>query len=326
MRKSRLAVPAALLLICSQASADPASAEALLQQMQSAAHTHNFELSMVKVRQGRIESLRYSHAVIKGQQVAHLTHLDGQNIEFLQRADDYTFFEYGHSPYTLKGARFPGIWSSLQRVPLDQLIHSYDVVLAGRSRVAGQVSQVVRLVPRDGDKYGFVVWIDEESQLLLRVDMLDREGNLVEQVLGVDLDLFTAPPAWLSKLAAAPQPPALALEEAYQAPQQDLGWRITWLPDGFTLKSRDRHRLVATNVPVDYMMASDGLVDLSVYVARADPKQSVRQQLIRQGATTLVSFVNEVGVEITVVGEVPAETAKRIAESIKPISRNEAVQ
>ncbi|MBZ6067005.1 MucB/RseB C-terminal domain-containing protein [Aeromonas schubertii] len=326
MRKSRLAVSAALFLICSQASADPASAEALLQQMQSASHHRHFELSMVKVRQGRIESLRYSHTIIKGQQVAHLTHLDGQNIEFLQRADDYTFFEAGHSPYTLKGARFPGIWSALQRVPLDQLTRSYDVVMAGRSRVAGQVSQVVRLVPRDGEKYGFVLWLDEESHLLLRVDMIDREGNLVEQVLGVDLDLLTAAPAWLAKLAAESQPPALALEEAYQAPQQELAWRITWLPDGFILKSRDRHRLVATNQPVDYMMASDGLVDLSVYVSRADPQQSVRQQLIRQGATTLVSFVNDVGVEITVVGEVPAETAKRIAESIKPLSRNEAVQ
>ena len=73
-------------------------------------------------------------------------------------------------------------------------------------------------------------------------------------------------------------------------------------------------------------MLSDGLVDLSVYVSRVDPKQAVRQQLIRQGATSLVSFVNEVGVEITVVGEVPAETAKRIAEAVQPLARNEAVQ
>lgn len=73
-------------------------------------------------------------------------------------------------------------------------------------------------------------------------------------------------------------------------------------------------------------MLSDGVVDLSVYVSRVDPKQAVRQQLIRQGATSLVSSVNEVGVEITVVGEVPTETAKRIAESVQPLARNEAVQ
>ena len=47
--------------------------------------------------------------------------------------------------------------------------------------------------------------------------------------------------------------------------------------------SQDRHQLVSTSLPVDYMMLSDGLVDLSVYVSRVDPKQAVRQQLIRQG-------------------------------------------
>ena len=156
--------------------------------------------------------------------------------------------------------------------------------------------------------------------------MVDREGNLVEQVLGVDLDRQSAPAPWLVTLARSKLPDALALEDAYPAPQQTLNWHLTWLPDGFKMLSQDRHQLVSTSLPVDYMMLSDGLVDLSVYVSRVDPKQAVRQQLIRQGATSLVSFVNEVGVEITVVGEVPAETAKRIAEAVQPLARNEAVQ
>ncbi|MDO2949488.1 MucB/RseB C-terminal domain-containing protein [Aeromonas simiae] len=326
MRQSSLVFLVSALLISAQASADDMSAEALLQQMQSAAQTRNYELSMVKVRQGRLESLRYSHAQIDGQPVAHLGHLDGQNVEYLQRGDEFTFFENSHAPYTLKGARFPGIWNALLSAPLNKVLASYDVVLAGRSRVAGLVSQVVRLVPRDGDKYGFMLWLDEESHLLLRVDMVDREGTLVEQMLGVDLDFFTTPPEWLLKLARGKQPKALELNEAYQAPQQVLGWRVTWLPEGFKLKSSDRHQLVATNLAVDYIMASDGLVDFSVYVTRVDPQQSVRHQLIRQGATNLISYVNDVGVEITVVGEIPAETAKKIAESVRPLSRTEATQ
>lgn len=136
----------------------------------------------------------------------------------------------------------------------------------------------------------------------------------------------TRPAPWLVTLARSKLPDALALEDAYPAPQQTLNWHLTWLPDGFKVLSQDRHQLVSTSLPVDYMMLSDGLVDLSVYVSRVDPKQAVRQQLIRQGATSLVSFVNEVGVEITVVGEVPAETAKRIAEAVQPLARNEAVQ
>ncbi|MNC39408.1 Sigma-E factor regulatory protein RseB precursor [compost metagenome] len=247
-------------------------------------------------------------------------------MEYLQRQNEYTFFENTHEPYTLKGARFPGVWSSLVKMPLPRVLESYDPVLAGRSRVAGLVAQVVRLVPKEADKYGFVLWVDEQSHLLLRVDMVDKEGNLVEQVLGVDLDRQPAPAPWLVTLARSKLPDALALEDAYPAPQQTLNWHLTWLPGGFKVLSQDRHQLVSTSLPVDYMMLSDGVVDLSVYVSRVDPKQAVRQQLIRQGATSLVSFVNEVGVEITVVGEVPTETAKRIAESVQPLARNEAVQ
>ncbi|MGL4715381.1 MAG: MucB/RseB C-terminal domain-containing protein [Aeromonas sp.] len=325
MRQSSRILLASFLLITTKASADDKSAEALLQQMQSAVQQQSFELSMVKARQGRLEPIRISHGVINGKEVAHLSYLDGKAIEYLQRHDEYTFFENSHEPYTLKNARFPGIWSTLVAMPLAQVLKSYDPVLAGRSRVAGMVAQVVRLVPKEADRYGFVLWIDEQSKLLLRIDMVEREGNLVEQVLGVDLELQRSTAPWLMALANSEQPSPLALEDAYPAPQQVLNWHISWLPDGFKVQSQDRHQLVTTNMPVDYMMFSDGLVDISVYVSRVDPKQVVRQQLIRQGATSLVSYVNDAGVEITVVGEVPAETAKRIAESVQPLARHQAM-
>ncbi|MGL5304106.1 MAG: MucB/RseB C-terminal domain-containing protein, partial [Aeromonas sp.] len=320
MRQSSRILLASFLLISAKASADNKSAEALLQQMQSAVQQQNFELSMVKARQGRLEPIRISHAVIDGKQIAHLSYLDGKPIEYLQRQNEYTFFENNHDPYTLKNARFPGVWSTLVHMPLARVLQSYDPILAGRSRVAGVVAQVVRLVPKEPDKYGFVLWIDEQSHVLLRIDMVEREGNLVEQVLGVDLLMQRQPAPWLVELAKSTQPAALTLEDAYPAPQQTLNWHITWLPNGFKVLSQDRHQLVTTSMPVDYMMLSDGLVDLSVYVTRVNPAQTVRQQLIRQGATSLMSYVNDAGVEITVVGEVPAETAKRIAESVAPLA------
>ncbi|PJG59658.1 MucB/RseB C-terminal domain-containing protein [Aeromonas cavernicola] len=318
MRQYSRFLLASLLLIGAKASADDKSAEALLQLMQKAVQQQNFELSMVKARQGRLEPIRITHGVIDGKEVAHMSYLDGKAIEYLQRGDEFTFFENSHEPYTLKHARFPGIWSTLVKMSLPRVLQSYDLVLAGRSRVAGLVAQVVRLVPKESSKYGFVLWLDEQSHLLLRVDMVEREGTLVEQVLGVDLALLNAPSPWLVTLYQGQLPAALALEDAYQAPQQQLNWHLTWLPEGFKVLSQDRHQLVTTNVPVDYMMLSDGVVDLSVYVSRNDDKQAVRQQLIRQGATSLVSYVNDAGIEITVVGEVPADTAKQIAESVQP--------
>ena len=122
-------------------------------------------------------------------------------------------------------------------MPLPRVLESYDPVLAGRSRVAGLAAQVVRLVPGEADKYGFVLWIDEQSHLLLRVDMVDREGNLVGAGAGSGSGQAVCPGTWLVTLAKSQLPEALALEDAYPTPQQTLNWHLTWLPDGFKVLS-----------------------------------------------------------------------------------------
>jgi sigma-E factor negative regulatory protein RseB len=90
---------------------------------------------MVKARQGRLEPIRFSHGVIDGK-VAHLSYLDGKAVEFLQRQNEYTFFENTHEPYTLKGRVSRGVVEPGEDAAAP-VLESYDPVLAGRSRVAG---------------------------------------------------------------------------------------------------------------------------------------------------------------------------------------------
>ena len=166
-----------------------------------------------------------------------------------------------------------------------------------------------------------MLWLEQESGLLLRLDLLDREGNLVEQYMGVDLRILAEPSGWLRQLANSRLPAAVSVTEAYQAPQQSLGWAPGWLPAGFSVKSTDRHQLAGTEQFVDYMLLSDGLVDISIYVAGADKNISDGNQVVRQGATSLLGLMNDHKVEVTVVGEVPAETARRIASSLHSLAR-----
>ena len=55
---------------------------------------------------------------------------------------------------------------------------------------------------------------------------------------------------------------------------------------------------------------------MSVYLSKAPPQTEVSQQLVRQGATHLLSVVSPAGADITVVGAIPVEAARKIAESI----------
>lgn len=319
MRLLTLVLLLAALFTCARASTDTPSAEALLQQMQRAYHHYNFELSLIKVRQGTIEPLRFSHAVSEKSELSHLIYLNGRPSEYLKRNNEISFFEAGSDPYTLSGARMPGFWSAVLGMNLEQVLKSYDPVVTGRNRIAGLPVQVVRLAPKDPSKYGFVLWLEQASGLLLRLDLIDEGGNLVEQFMGVDLRIMPEPSSWLLALDKVTLPRAVTTEQAYQAPQQELGWAPGWLPKGFRVMSTDRHPLVGTGEMVDYMMVSDGLVDVSIYLSA--PESGMGQQLVRQGATSLLRLLNDHKVEVTVVGEVPAQTAQRIAESLHSLAK-----
>ncbi|GAB3236212.1 MucB/RseB C-terminal domain-containing protein [Pseudaeromonas pectinilytica] len=319
MRLLTLVLLLAALFTCARASTDTPSAEALLQQMQRAYHHYNFELSLIKVRQGTIEPLRFSHAVSEESELSHLIYLNGRPSEYLKRNNEISFFEAGSDPYTLSGARMPGFWSAVLGMNLEQVLKSYDPVVTGRNRIAGLPVQVVRLAPKDPSKYGFVLWLEQASGLLLRLDLIDEGGNLVEQFMGVDLRIMPEPSSWLLALDKVTLPRAVTTEQAYQAPQQELGWAPGWLPKGFRVMSTDRHPLVGTGEMVDYMMVSDGLVDVSIYLSA--PESGMGEQLVRQGATSLLRLLNDHKVEVTVVGEVPAQTAQRIAESLHSLAK-----
>ena len=129
-----------------------------------------------------------------------------------------------------------------------------------------------------------MLWLEQESGLLLRLDMLDPEGNLVEQYMGVDLRIQPEVSHWLSELAAARLPESIAVQEAYPAPQQPPAWQPGWLPAGFSLVSSDRHQLAFIDRMVDYLLISDGLVDVSIYLMPTDNGRTLPNQLVRQGA------------------------------------------
>ena len=300
------------------AAAENESAEALLQRMQQAYQQLNFELTLVESSQGQLEPKRLTRGHIDGQVFTHLTHLNGRPREFVQRDDETSFFDASHDAYTLKDAPLPGLFHRLQLMPLTPVTTHYDAVVAGRSRVLGRVAQVIRLVPRAEGYYGYVLWLDQETGLLLKLDTLDRDAGVVEQSMGVALRISDQPSPLLLELKTAALPPAMSVAEVYPNPQQSLPWQTGWLPAGFELRSEDKHKLPVTERLVDYLMLSNGLVDVSVYVAQADANIEPTQQLVRQGATHLVSLINPARVEITVVGAIPADTARRIAESIEP--------
>ncbi|WP_025119847.1 MULTISPECIES: sigma-E factor regulatory protein RseB [unclassified Serratia (in: enterobacteria)] len=298
------------LLNANIASAQEPASGALLQQMSSASRSLNYELAYISISKQGIESLRYRHAVIDQQPLGQLLHMDGPRREVLQRGGGISYFEPGLEPFTLSGDHIVDALPAIVFADFDYLAKYYDFISVGRTRISDRACDVYRVVSRDGSRYSYVVWMDMETKLPLRVDLLDRDGETLEQYRVISVVVGDQVKTVMQPLLKANLPPLLTLPAAEDV---KLAWKAGWLPAGVNEVARNRRKLPNVAVPVESRLYSDGLFSFSVNISPSGSNAS--QQFYRQGRRTIQTEIRN-GNEITVVGELPPSTAKRIADSI----------
>ncbi|AKL10832.1 TPA: sigma-E factor regulatory protein RseB [Kluyvera intermedia] len=301
---------AAGLFFSSNASADTSSG-ALLQQMNVASQSLNYELSFISINKQGVESLRYRHARVNNQPLAQLLQMDGPRREVVQRGNEISYFEPGLEPFTLNGDYIVDSLPSLVYTDFKRLSPYYDFISVGRTRIADRLCEVIRVVARDGTRYSYIVWMDAETRLPMRVDLLDRDGETLEQFRVIAYTVNGQVASSMQTLAKANLPPLLSVP---QGDNVDFNWMPSWLPQGFSEVSSSRRQLPTVDMPVESRLYSDGLFSFSVNVNRAN--QNSADQMLRTGRRTVSTTIRD-NAEITIVGELPPQTAKRIADSIK---------
>ena len=291
------------------ALAEPTS-EALLQEMSKASQSLNYEIAFISITKQGIDSYRYRHALSDDIPLAQLVLMDGPRREIVQRGKDISYFETGLQPFTLSGDHIVDSLPTLVFSDFARLTKYYDFIPVGRARVVDRLSQVIRIVSRDGTRFSYVIWVDETTKLPLRVDLQDRDGETLEQFRIITFVADDAVKASLVKLEKATLPPVLSVPTGDKT---QFNWQPKWLPDGVTEVASSRRNLPNMPVAIESRLYSDGLFSFSVNVnATTNPPA---EQLVRQGRRTVQTEIRNAN-EITIVGELPPSTAKRIAESI----------
>ncbi|SNY71225.1 sigma-E factor regulatory protein RseB [Enterobacter sp. CC120223-11] len=305
-----MSLVAGSLFFSANASADVSSG-ALLQQMNLASQSLNYELSFVSINKQGVESLRYRHARLNNQALAQLLQMDGPRREVVQRGNEISYFEPGLDPFTLNGDYIVDSLPSLVYTDFKRLAPYYDFISVGRTRIADRLCEVIRVVARDGTRYSYIVWLDSETKLPMRVDLLDRDGETLEQFRVVAFNVSQQVSSNMQTLATASLPPLLSVPTGDKA---NFNWQPGWLPQGFAEVAGSRRSLPTIETPVESRLYSDGLFSFSVNVNRAAANSS--EQVLRTGRRTVSTSVRD-NAEITIVGELPPQTAKRVADSIK---------
>ncbi|KAB8309512.1 sigma-E factor regulatory protein RseB [Erwinia endophytica] len=283
---------------------------ALLQQMEQASQSLNYEFAYINVSRLGIESLRYRHAVLNNKVYAQMLQMDGPRREIIQRGNEISYFEPGLMPFTLPGDHIVDALPSLVYANFQKLAATYDFVSVGHTRIADQMCEVIRIVARDGTRYSYIVWVDSDTRLPLRVDLLDHDGETLEQYRVVSFAVDDGVRRMMQGLEKANLPPSLSVPVGDNS---TFNWSVSWLPDGMQQVTQSRRQIPSLNKLVESRLYSDGLFSFSVNVGAAD-KNSV-PQLLRTGRRTVQTEIRN-NAEITVVGELPPSTAKRIADGV----------
>ena len=281
-----------------------------LQQMQKAQQSQDYEMSFIHLDMNEIKSLRYSHFSLDKKNYAQLITLEGSPQEIIQVNDLIGYFQANYPAFSLQGSHVVDYLPSILWADLKQLSDNYDIVNIGFNRVADRLVQTFRVLPKDDFRYQYVVFIDTETHLLLRSDILDRKGNLLEQYLVVNLNLNKNFEAILPDFVGIKFPPLLKNSSPKNL---TFHWKPMWLPKGFKLINQSEQN--SNDTKIETQIYSDGLFSFSLHHSnKFIPNE--HEKGWKQGMLTLYTM-NKGNREFTFTGQLPILSAKRILEDIK---------
>jgi sigma-E factor negative regulatory protein RseB len=286
--------------------------------------TRNYRGVFVHEHAGETETLRVVQRVGPEGLSERLESMDGSGREFIRRGNQLLcFLPDRHMVLVERSANSGLLLGGLPSLEA-ALEGEYNVSQVARTRVSGRTARVIGIEPRDQLRYGYRVWIDEATAMPLRMQLRDAHGHTLEQIVFTDLVLPTHIPA--AELAPSVDArnyrwvqqdvPALA---GQQAPGLAIAWQASALPPGFRITASARQMLPGG--PAQHLVFSDGLASVSVFVqARRSNGQPALGSSGDDAASlgTSSAYTTAVqGYRITVVGEVPPQTVREIAQAMR---------
>ena len=318
MLKSRFVLPVCLLVVPVLVwASDDQTIEMWLQKMHYAAHMLNYTGRFVYQQDKQLTLMSITHAVAKEGEREKLVSLDENGREVIRDGDRVTcilpdsksvMVEHG-----TRKVRFPPAFP----VNLDQLKGQYTFRIERQDRIAGQQARKIVFQPTDKYRYGHHLWVDEKTGLLLKTQLLDENGKLLEQFMFTQITFLDKVPEDLLKPRATGK--EYTWYEAQDTTEPEVKddthvWLVQELPRGF-VSDMTRYHSMPDKMPVEHLVFSDGLASVSVFIEKDKDKEPSLMGASRMGAVNAYGrTLNDY--HITTIGEVPRRTVRMIGESV----------
>lgn len=294
-------------------------ARELLQRVERAVETLNYEGTFVHIVDGKVDTMYVVHRYEDGVATERLVSLDGPRREIIRDQEEVTCIFADEKSVLVERRKQEGPLRAAIPQDANQLDQHYQFRVLKPVNKLGRKAAVLAVVPQDDMRYGYKLWVDRESGMLLKSQVVDRYGKVLEQLIFVSIELPDSIPAERLK-------PSIAAEDFtwhfqrddsnVPGPSGEASWRAGRLPAGFELKASNTGLMTDGDTPTEHLVYSDGVASVSVFIDRADGDSVAPEGPSRMGAAN--AFTTRVGEHmVTAMGEVPLTTVRMIAESVK---------
>ncbi|MGB5307567.1 MAG: MucB/RseB C-terminal domain-containing protein [Arenicellales bacterium] len=289
-----------------------------LKRMNHAAGNLNYDGVFLHINGHSVDTLRVIHKADNNTILERLYALNGNPREVIRDAEKVLCFmperKMGHAGLRSgKNTGFPGFMVN----NLEALSNNYILTTGKVERIADRQATRLKILPRDDFRYGYELWGDSETGLLLKSVLIDVSSNVIEQYMfafinigGEISDSELQPMTSMDELEwhNDENPPSIT-------PVSESAWQFASLPDGYQLVNVMQRFMPMSNSQIEHMVLSDGLAGVSVFIQQVDnPSSEVSLQSM--GAVNAYTRVFDDRL-VTVIGEVPAAAVKMIGDALE---------
>jgi len=320
----RICIGAAVLALAApvlaQTGATPADEPtAWLVKMSEAAREVNYQGVVIYRGDDLLETFRVTHRYQNGVERERVHSLTGEPREVEKQGDQLICLLPKTRRATAERPTPKGLFPGLTAERVQQVAQVYQFDNLGEARVAGRVCRGIAITPRDDFRYGYEVWADAQSAVPLKVNLIGRDGALLEQMMFTEVEFPGSIPdsAFVTPAPVRGESTKLAPAAPDSAPVPTPVAAVFGgqLPPGFRVIQRDVRNMPGKGM-VEHWLLSDGLSAISVFTTRREAPTRGFQGFKPIGALNAYGRVSG-SMHITVVGEVPQQTVKMVGDGLK---------
>jgi sigma-E factor negative regulatory protein RseB len=290
-----------------------------LTRMHEASHQRAYMGTLVVSAGSAMSASRIWHVCDGTQQMERVETLTGAPRTTIRRNNDVITFVPETKTAWVEKRESLGLFPELLRTPSNQIPEFYAVRENGSERVAGHLADVVEILPKDPLRFGYRIWAEKKTGLVVKMQTLGDQGAVLEQMAFSELQMDA--PVRMDKLQQLMRDTKgyeLYKPVLKKTTAEAEGWRLKESVPGFSPMSchtRKNESPGAGAAPMQWVF-SDGLASVSLFVEPFDTARHAQEKAAVMGATH--SLTRRIGDHwLTAMGEVPQATLRRFTGALE---------